>query len=93
MKSFVFLLALLSLVFAKINLKTQNEDTHGCVIKEGQEECCWVNNNGCCAPVSPGTMCTMAITTCCKRKVLDETTGKYKYSYSHSYGRRGTDVM
>ena len=61
-----------------------SEDTHGCQILEGQDQCCWVNNNGCCQP-GLNQICIMAITTCCKKKVFDEETGTYKYEYSHHY--------
>ena len=92
MKSFIFLLALLSLVSAKHNLKVgKGEISHGCTIPDGASQCCWVNSNGCCKP-SPGQMCTMAITNCCKHKVV-QPDGTVTYTYTHSYGNIGTDVM
>ena len=85
MKRFLLLFALLSLVFTQ-TLKEEelDESTHGCVIPEGQHKCCWVNNNGCCAP-GFNQICTQAITTCCKMRVYDEETGTYKYEYGHHY--------
>ena len=83
MKSFIFLFAFLSLVFARSNLIKSNDETHGCLIPESKDECCWVNNNGCCQPRTKGQICTMAITTCCKKKVYDKSTGKTTYVYSH----------
>ena len=91
MKSFIFLFALLALVSAKFNLKGNTELGHGCTIPDGASQCCWVNSNGCCKP-APGQMCTMAITTCCKTKVV-EPDGTVTYTYSHGYGNIGTDVM
>ena len=89
MKSFIFLVALLALVSAKFNLK--GEFAHGCEIPDGESKCCWVNSNGCCNP-APGQMCTMAITTCCKHKVVQED-GTVTYTFTHGYGNIGTDVM
>ena len=89
MKRFLLLFALLSLVFTQIKFPDDqeikiDESSHGCVIPEGQHKCCWVNNNGCCAP-GFNQICTQAITTCCKMRVYDEETGTYKYEYSHHY--------
>ena len=81
MKSILFFFALIALAFAQIE---NSEDNHGCILLEGQEKCCWVNNNGCCKP-GIKQICTMAITTCCKTKVYDEATGTYKYEYNHHY--------
>ena len=92
MRWFIFLLALIALVSAKLNLKGGISDENiGCTIPNGASKCCWVNSNGCCKP-SPGQMCTMAITTCCKTKVVEED-GTATYTFSHSYGGVGTEVM
>ena len=57
-------------------------EARGCRIKEKEGKCCWLNNNGCCAPIKPGQMCTMALTNCCKIKTYDEETNTYKYTYT-----------
>ena len=80
MKTFVFLLSLLSLVFSQNNNPTVNE-LHGCIIKEQEGECCWMNNNGCCQPYTPGQICTQAFRKCCKIKKYDEETQTYTYTY------------
>ena len=79
MKRFLLLFALLSLVFTQID-----EAYHGCVIPEGKHKCCWVNNDGCCAP-GKNQICIQAIVTCCKTRVYDEETGTYKYEYGDHY--------
>ena len=72
MKSFIIiLLALLSLVSNKL---------YGCHLGD-KDECCWMNNNGCCKPPKRGQMCTQAFRRCCKRKVYDEKTGKTTIEY------------
>ena len=80
MKSLLIFFAILVLAFSQIKLDFSDE-THGCQIPEGEEECCWINSNGCCQP-GIGQICTMAIKTCCKKKVYDEETGEYKYVYN-----------
>ena len=83
-----FLLLFLS-IFTFALLVKVDEETYGCKLPkegEGKDQCCWVNNNGCCKPPEPGQACIMAITTCCKKRVVDELTGEVTYSYSHSYG-------
>ena len=84
MKS-LLLFVLLSLVFTQKLVNKNDEETYGCKILEGHHKCCWVNNDGCCKPPSPGQGCTMAITTCCKIRVYDEETDTYKYQYTHHY--------
>ena len=80
MKSFLFFLTILALAFAQIEIDLSDE-THGCIIPEGEKQCCWRNRNGCCKP-GINQICTQAIKTCCKKKVYDEETGEYKYEYS-----------
>ena len=63
-----------------------DEENYGCQFSEGKNQCCWVNSNGCCKPPSRGQACTMVITTCCKRKEVDELTGKVTYVYTQSPG-------
>ena len=83
MKSFIFLLSILALVFSiKIETLVDVDATHGCEIKEKEGKCCWTNNNGCCKPFPLNQICTMAIRTCCKTKTYNEATGKYSYSYN-----------
>ena len=91
MKSFIFLLALLAFVSAGFNLRKWAALGHGCTIPEGGSQCCWTNSNGCCNP-TPGQICTMAITTCCKHKVVNSD-GTVTYNYTRGYGNIGTDVM
>ena len=71
MKSFIILLALLSLV---------SNYRYGCHLGD-KDECCWINSDGCCAPPKRGEGCNQAITRCCKRKVYDEKTGKTTIEY------------
>ena len=88
MKSFI-LLFLSLLTFALLVKIDVDEETYGCKLPkegEGKDQCCWVNSNGCCKPPQPNQACTMAITTCCKKRVIDELTGEVTYVYSHSYG-------
>ena len=84
MKHLLLLLAVLSATLA-LYIEVDDE-THGCIIEEGEDTCCWLNNNGCCRPPRPGMACTMAITECCKTRVYDEETKTYKYTYSHNLG-------
>ena len=56
------------------------------------DSCCWLNRNGCCQPPKIGQMCTQALTTCCKRKVVDDK-GKVTIEYYRGKGNIGTDVM
>ncbi len=81
MKSLIFLIALISLITSQ-NLRKSVDEFHGCKIPEGQDKCCWTNRNGCCAPVSPETLCTDALKLCCKTKYYDEETQTYKYKYN-----------
>ena len=63
--------------------KKSEDDSHGCIIKEGEDKCCQENSNGCCFPITdPNIVCTDAITQCCKTKYYDEETQTYKYEYS-----------
>ena len=89
MKSLIYLFALISLAFGLV-IKV-NEETFGCKLTEERDQCCWVNNNGCCAPSQINSICTMAITTCCKKRKC--VNGKCTYEYSHVYGGVGTDVI
>ena len=59
---------------------------------DDKDSCCWVNRNGCCKPPTKGQMCTQALTTCCKRKVVD-VNGKVHIEYYRGRGNPGTDVM
>ena len=81
MKHLFLLFAILSAIFAS-NIEIDDE-THGCIIEEGEDTCCWMNRNGCCKP-RPGASCSQAITECCKTRVFDEETKTYKYTYRHS---------
>ena len=86
MKSFILLF--LS-IFAFSLLAKIDEETYGCKLPkagEGKDQCCWVNSNGCCEPPKSNQACTMVITTCCKKRVVNELTGEVTYVYSHSYG-------
>ena len=85
MKTLIYLFALISLTFGMVKIGT-NEDTYGCKLPDGRDQCCWVNSNGCCKPPQAGQGCTMAITTCCKKKKCNEKTGVCVYEYSHVYG-------
>ena len=82
MKSFIFLLSILALVFSQKLVSSDTDETHGCIIKEKEGKCCWTNNNGCCGPYVKGQICTQAFRTCCKTKFYDEATGEYAYHYS-----------
>ena len=83
MKSFIFLLSILALVFSnKINIILGQDETRGCIIEEKEGRCCWMNNNGCCKPPTLGQMCTQAFRKCCKTKVYNEATGEYSYLYN-----------
>ena len=83
MKSFIYLLSILALVISiKLDEVLDLDASRGCVIKEKEGKCCWMNNNGCCKPPTLGQMCTMAFRTCCKTKTYNEATGKYSYSYN-----------
>ena len=94
MKSFIYLITFLSLVFARPNLLPKvDEETYGCKLSETKDQCCWVNNNGCCKPPTPNQACTMVITTCCKKRVYDELTGTTTYVYSHSYDYEETESI
>ena len=95
MKSFIVLVLFL-VVFSKA-IKIDgivDEANYGCKLSEGEgkNQCCWVNSNGCCKPPSSGQACPMVITTCCKKRVVDEN-GVVTYVYSHSYGSTPTDTM
>ena len=81
MKSFVVFLALLALVLTERSLFDQNEK-HGCIIKENTGKCCWMNKNGCCSPKKPGQICTMALRQCCKTKTYNSITKTYSYTYN-----------
>ena len=81
MKSFLLLIFLFAYIVSE-NLRSSEDEFHGCIIPEGEKKCCWRNRNGCCAPVPPGTMCTQALKTCCKTKYYDEETKSYKYKYN-----------
>ena len=81
MKFYLLLFALISFV---VSYSLNKDEARGCRIREKEGKCCWENNNGCCAPHSPDTICTQAITICCKTKTYDEETKTYKYTYSYS---------
>ena len=93
MKSFILLF--LS-IFALVSLTSiVDEETYGCKIPksgEGKDQCCWVNGNGCCKPPQPNQLCTMVITTCCKKRVIDDN-GRVTYVYSRSSGGVPQDTM
>ena len=97
MKSFI-LLALFLVVFSndfKIGGIVIDEANYGCKLSneaEGKDQCCWVNSNGCCKPPLSGQACPMVITTCCKKRVVDEN-GVVTYVYSHSPASITTDAM
>ena len=62
--------------------KVSEDESHGCIIKEGEDKCCWENSNGCCQPkTNLLTTCPAAFTNCCKTKYYDEETKAYKYKY------------
>ena len=83
MKSFIFLLSLLAFAISSTLPKglLTNDETHGCIVDKQEGRCCWMNNNGCCKP-GINQICTQAFRLCCKTKVFDPTTKKYKYTYN-----------
>ena len=88
MKYLILLITLIISIFAtalfvlKSSQKSEDE-SHGCIIKEGEDKCCWENNNGCCEPITTNNIaCIQVITNCCKTKYYDEETKTYKYQYS-----------
>ena len=91
MKSFI-LLAFLLVVFSKVGGIVVDEANYGCKLPKGEDVCCWVNSNGCCKPPLSGQACTMVITTCCKKRVVDEN-GVVTYVYTHSPGSVPTDTI
>ena len=79
MKAYVLLFLILLSNVTSYSLNTN--EARGCRIKEREGKCCWMNNNGCCAPPKPGQVCTMAVKECCKIKKYDEDTDSYLYTY------------
>ena len=91
----IYLFALIALVFGQtIKIDINDDVNRGCKIPEGRDQCCWLNNNGCCKPPQLGQLRTMALTTCCKKRVCDEKTRKCTYTYSRGSGSSiGIEVM
>ena len=59
------------------------DESHGCIIKEGEDKCCWTNSNSCSFPINGQLIaCPEVITYCCKTKYFDEEIRTYKYEYS-----------
>ena len=91
MKYFVLLITLIISLLATTlfvlktsqKSKVNKDDSHGCIIKEGEDECCWENGDSCCEPFTTADIkCATVITNCCKTKYYDEETKTYKYQYS-----------
>ena len=79
-----FLLVFLS-IFTFALLIEIDPETYGCKLpesSEGKDECCWTNSDACCEPPEPNQGCDMVITTCCKKRVVNELTGEITYIYS-----------
>ena len=87
MKYLLFLLAVIINLAYPLNIFRNREESYGCMARELNKKCCWVNPNGCCAPPKIGQACTNAITSCCKEKVLDKNTNTYKYVFTRLYAR------
>ena len=74
MKYVVFLLCLLTLVFAEYD-ETVFEDTkfyeeYGCSLSKSSK-CCWKKFDDCCEPASGTRTCETKFTLCCKKKSYD----------------------
>ena len=60
MKALVYLFTLVSLIALVVIIinknKVNEEDSYGCKLTAEKDECCWINNDGCCEPprLSPG---------------------------------------
>ena len=82
----IYLLLLFALYSFVTSAAVKADETRGCTIVDHEGTCCWLNNNGCCAPPKPNQFCTMALTYCCKTKKYDEKTKTYFYTYGRANG-------
>ena len=82
MKLFALFLMLLTLIIA-VSAVTDPNEKRGCIIKEKNGKCCWINNNSCCPPPKAAQKCTTGKTKCCKTKSYNAITKKYTYIYTN----------
>ena len=87
MKSLVYLFTLVSLVaFVAIMINRNNvnnkEDDYGCKLAAEKDECCWLNNDGCCEPPKMNEACSQEFVTCCKKRkcIIGNLFCTYEYS-------------
>ena len=72
MKALVYLFTLVSLIALVVVIfnknKVNEEDSYGCKLTAEKDECCWINNDGCCEPPKLDQDCPQAFTNCCKKR-------------------------